>query len=97
MTTTDVQPTVPDKPSRAQAYHKTFALLGARLRAKRGNYVRHFEFREHGGKLTPTSQSAYTGILLLKTANLLAPVAGKSAVVVPTEQQVNDYINRMRR
>lgn len=77
--------------TRAQAYHKAFASLGARLRAKKGRYVKHFEYK---GNLRPASKDAYAGILLLKTANLLAPVARRSAVVVPTEKQVNEYNKR---
>jgi len=83
--------------SRAQAYHKALASLGARLRVRKGRYARHFEYRAHGGKLTPTWQDDYAGIRLLKAANLLAPTAGKSAVVVPTTKQVDAYINRMRK
>ena len=83
--------------TRAQAYHKGFGALGASLRAKKGRYVRHFEYRVEKGQLTPVSKDEYAGILLLTTANLLAPVAGKPAVVVPTTKQVEEYLKRTRR
>lgn len=83
--------------TRAQAYHKGFASLGARLWAKKGRYARHFEFRAERGRLKSSWKDEYTGILLLKTANLLAPVAGKPAVVVPSTKRVEEYIKRTRR
>lgn len=82
--------------TRARAYHKGFASLGARLTAKKGRYMRHFEFRVAGNKLVPFWKDDYAGILLLKTTNLLAPQAGMSAVVVPTPQQVEQYLKGRR-
>jgi len=78
--------------TRAIAYHKAFVSLGGRLRAAKGSYVKHYEYRTVKDKLTPVAVNDYPGIRLLTTANLLAPVAGKSAVVVPTPQQVEAYI-----
>lgn len=82
--------------ARAQAYHKGFASLGAQLRAKKGRYMRHFEFRVMGNKLQPFWEDDYPGIRLLKTTNLLAPQAGRSAVVVPTPQQIEAYLKGRR-
>lgn len=82
--------------ARALAYHKDFASLGGRLRATKGSYAKHYEYRTVGGKLTPVTVPDYPGIRLLTTANLLAPVAGKSAVVVPTREQIEAYIKKRR-
>ena len=65
---------------RAQAYHKSFAALGSRLKAKKGRYACHFEYRVERGQLTPVFKDEYSGILLLKTANLLAPVAAHALI-----------------
>jgi len=81
---------------RAQAYHKSFTSLGARLKAKKGTYAKYYEYRTSGDKLIPVTQADYAGIRLLTTANLLAPVAGKSAVVVPSTKQVDEYLKKRR-
>ena len=81
---------------RAQAYQKGFALLGHRLKVKKGVYTKYYEYHQAGDKLTPVTQNDYAGIRLLQTANLLAPVAGKSAVVVPTPKQIEEYLKKRR-
>ena len=81
---------------RAVVYQKGFASLGARLRVKKGDYAKYYEYRQAGDKLVPVTQSDYPGIRLLQTANLLAPVAGKSALVVPTPKQIEEYLKKRR-
>jgi len=82
--------------SRAETYHKSFVSFGGQLRAAKDDYVKQYEYKVQKDLLTPVTVSDYPGIRLLTTANLLASVARKSAVVVPTKEQIEAYIKAQK-